>query len=123
MQPSSPPTATARHPRTPEHPSAASPTSGTATPTHALWPASPPAPPPPPRPPAPTPSPPPLARVLRNRLDMPELCQHGGRRLRAPPRQSRVPVRRVAHERQVIGNRYRRNAELADHGGLVEHHA
>ena len=43
--------------------------------------------------------------VLRDRFEMAEPGEHGSRRLRAPARQPRIAVGRVAHERQIVGDR------------------
>jgi len=48
----------------------------------------------------------PFAAVRRNPLDSPKLGQHCSRGFRAPARQSRISVRGIAYQRQVI--RYRR---------------
>ncbi len=50
---------------------------------------------------------------------MPELRQHRRRGLRAPARESRIAVRRIADQRQLIRDRRRRHAELRDDAGFV----
>src|SRR5437868_9208304 len=62
----------------------------------------------------------PLAPILRNLLQMAKSGQYRGSRFRAPARQSRIPIRRVAHEREVVGNRRRFHAELLDDTRFVE---
>ena len=57
--------------------------------------------------------------VGRNGFKMEKPGQDRSRRFRAPATQSRVAVRRVTHQRQVIRNRCRGDAELFDHTGFV----
>src|SRR5579863_10483830 len=63
---------------------------------------------------------PPLARVQRDGFEMDKLGQDRGRRLRAPARQSRIAIGRIAHECEIVGDRYWRDAELLDHTRLVQ---
>src|SRR5262249_47387788 len=57
--------------------------------------------------------------IVGNRFKVLELCQHGGRRLRAPPGQAWIAVGRVADEREIVGNRLRTDAELGNHARFV----
>ena len=49
----------------------------------------------------------PVAGAGRDRVDRTELGQHRRRALRAPARQAGIAVGRVAHQRQVVGDRAR----------------
>ena len=61
----------------------------------------------------------PLAPVRGDGFEMAKLGENGSRRLRAPARQARIAVGRVADQREVVGDRRRRDAELLDDAGLV----
>ena len=62
----------------------------------------------------------PGAPVGGNLFEVLEAGQHRGRGLGAPSRQTRIPVRRVADEREVVRNRRWGHAELCDDAGFVE---
>ena len=55
----------------------------------------------------------------RNRFEMAELGQHRRRRFRAPAGQAGIAVGAVADQRQVVGDRHRRHAELRDDARFV----
>ena len=61
----------------------------------------------------------PFAAVQRNGFKMDKLGKDGSRRLRTPAFQARITVRRVAHQRQIVGDRCRRDAELLDDTSFV----
>src|SRR5262249_54998662 len=65
----------------------------------------------------------PTASLVGNRVDVLVDREHGGRRLRPPTRYTWIAVGAVADERQPVGNRRRRYAELRDDAVLVEHAA
>jgi hypothetical protein len=50
---------------------------------------------------------------------MDKLGKDGSRRLRTPAFQAWVAVCRIAHKRQIVWYRYRRDAEFGDHAGLI----
>src|SRR3984957_5627992 len=54
----------------------------------------------------------PLAPVHRYRFQMAELGEHRGRRFRSPACQARIAVGRVAHQREVVRDRSRRDTEF-----------
>ena len=51
----------------------------------------------------------PLAPVRRDGFEMDKLGENGSRRFRSPASQSRIAVGRIAHQRQVVGDRRRRD--------------
>src|SRR5689334_3436905 len=58
--------------------------------------------------------------VVGNALERAEGGQHDSGRFAAPARQSRVAVGAVTDQREVVGDRLRRHAELLDHAGAIE---
>ncbi len=61
----------------------------------------------------------PLPMVVGDPVDVAELRQHARGRLGTPALQPRIAVGAVADQRQVVGDRRRRHAELRDDTGLV----
>src|SRR2546427_10021717 len=61
----------------------------------------------------------PLARLRWNVVDRAVTPKDGRRRLRAPARQPRITIGRVADEREPIGDRCRPNTPFLEHAGLV----
>ena len=61
----------------------------------------------------------PFAPIFRDRVQMSILRQDGSRGFRAPSSESRISIRRVTDEREVVGNRFGRNAKLPNHRRFV----
>ena len=61
----------------------------------------------------------PLTRIGGNRFEVPVLGQHRRRGFGAPAAQAWKPIGRIADERQVVGDRRGRHAELRDDAGFV----
>ncbi len=65
----------------------------------------------------------PLRAVLGDVLEMGIPAEQSGHRLRAEARQPRKAIGAVAHQREVVGDRRRPDAELLPHSVLVDHDA
>src|SRR5215471_7885116 len=63
---------------------------------------------------------PPFAIVFRNRFKMEEFGEYRSRRLRTPTRQPWIAVCRIAHQSQVVGNRFRRYSKFLNHSRFIE---
>jgi len=50
------------------------------------------------------------------------LLKDSGRRLRTPAAQTRIPIRGITHQRQVVRDRFWRHAKLLDDTPLVQRH-
>src|SRR5207245_10868971 len=61
----------------------------------------------------------PLTTVQRDGFKMVKLLKNRGRRLRAPAWQSRIAIGRIADQRQIVGDRCGRDAELLEYTGLI----
>src|SRR6266566_4998201 len=62
----------------------------------------------------------PLTTVQRDGFEMDKLRKNRGRRLRTPAWQSRIAIGRIADQRQIVGDRCGRDAELLEYTGLIQ---
>src|SRR5947209_4441026 len=61
--------------------------------------------------------------LRRKLLEADPAHKDGGRRTRAPSRQTRIAVSAVSYQGEIVGDRSRRYAEFGDHPRLIEDYA